>query len=147
MRICVKEESDELPSVPPGFESYATFTLKRRLVPDDQTKANAMESVASVSNQAELETESDEAKAARSLRRRPWINYDDDVAADPNNEKKASPQNLDQVSSLFFFNLLMAYYQQQLVFFLFFLCLVLMHHHVVAELWSEVSSFSTKGCD
>ncbi|XP_056854160.1 putative lysine-specific demethylase JMJ16 isoform X2 [Raphanus sativus] len=95
MRICVKEESDELPSVPPGFESYATFTLKKRLVPPD-VAAPAMERFASVSNQAELETESDEAKAARSLRRRPWINYDDDAAADPNNEKKASPQNLDQ---------------------------------------------------
>ncbi|KAJ0235972.1 putative lysine-specific demethylase JMJ16 [Hirschfeldia incana] len=94
MRICVKEESDELPSVPPGFESYATFTLKRRVVPDgaaaaaDQTKATEMESVASVSNQAEMEIESDEAKAARSLRRRPWINYDD--------ENNALSQNLDQ---------------------------------------------------
>ncbi|KAL0697460.1 hypothetical protein Bca4012_053582 [Brassica carinata] len=98
MRIRVKEEGDELPSVPPGFESYATFTLKR-VVPvpgaaaSDQTKGTTMESVASVSNQAEMETESDEAKAARSLRRRPWINYDD--SAHPNNEK-ASPQNLDQ---------------------------------------------------
>ncbi|KAF8110334.1 hypothetical protein N665_0085s0062 [Sinapis alba] len=87
MRICVKEESDELPSVPPGFESYATFTLKR-VVPGE-TKATTMEeSVASVSNQAEMETESDEAKAARSLRRRPWINYDDNNIA--------LSQNLDQ---------------------------------------------------
>ncbi|WZZ11444.1 hypothetical protein YC2023_097365 [Brassica napus] len=84
MRICVKEESDELPSVPPGFESYATFTLKR-VVPDPGA---AMESVSSVSNQGEMETESDEAKAARSLRRRPWINYDDD--------SNALSQNLDQ---------------------------------------------------
>ncbi|CAH8357896.1 unnamed protein product [Eruca vesicaria subsp. sativa] len=81
MRICVKEESDELPSVPPGFESYATFTLKRA-VPD--AAEPAMESVSSVTDQGEMETESDEAKAARSLRRRPWINYDDD------------DQNLDQ---------------------------------------------------
>ncbi|RID52253.1 hypothetical protein BRARA_H02865 [Brassica rapa] len=84
MRICVKEESDELPSVPPGFESYATFTLKR-VVPDPGA---AMESVSSVSNQGEMEIESDEAKAARSLRRRPWINYDDD--------SNALSQNLDQ---------------------------------------------------
>ena len=85
----MKEESDELPSVPPGFESYATFTLKR-VVPDPGA---AMESVSSVSNQGEMETESDEAKAARSLRRRPWINYDDD--------SNALSQNLDQVSSFF----------------------------------------------
>ncbi|CAH2038553.1 unnamed protein product [Thlaspi arvense] len=92
MRICVKEESDELPSVPPGFESYATFTLKR-VVPSpggDKTKT-----AVSVSELAKMDIESDEASAARCLRRRPWINYggcDDD---DANNDNAAS-QDLDQ---------------------------------------------------
>ncbi|ESQ36018.1 hypothetical protein EUTSA_v10006592mg [Eutrema salsugineum] len=94
MRICVKEESDEVPSVPPGFESYATFTLKR-VVPGNDKSKTPMES-ASVTEPAKMEIESDEAKAARSLRRRPWINYggcDDDDS--PNNDN-ASSQNLDQ---------------------------------------------------
>ncbi|CAN6877682.1 unnamed protein product [Brassica oleracea] len=107
MRVCMKEESDELPSVPPGFESYASFTLKRPL-PDpgaaaDKTKTPMESSVTEQANKME-EIESDELKAARSLRRRPWINYagcdDDDTA--PNNDN-ASPQNLDQVSSFFLF--------------------------------------------
>ena len=29
MRICVKEDNDDFPSVPPGFESYTSFSLKR----------------------------------------------------------------------------------------------------------------------
>ncbi|CAH8386636.1 unnamed protein product [Eruca vesicaria subsp. sativa] len=105
MRVCMKEESDELPSVPPGFESYATLTLKR-VVPGagaaDKTKT-VMESVSYVTDQVnKMETESDELKAARSLRRRPWINYagcDDDDAA-PNNDNAFSHNNLDQKPSL-----------------------------------------------
>ncbi|CAL1389758.1 unnamed protein product [Linum trigynum] len=29
MRVCVKEENEEVPAVPPGFESFAPFSLKR----------------------------------------------------------------------------------------------------------------------
>ncbi|XP_018433339.2 putative lysine-specific demethylase JMJ16 [Raphanus sativus] len=99
MRVCMKEESDELPSVPPGFESYATLTLKR-VLPGGGAAATdkTMESVSPVTEQAKkMETESDELKAARSLRRRPWINYagcDDDSTA-PNNDNAYS-QNLNQ---------------------------------------------------
>ena len=106
MRICVKEDSDDLPSVPPGFESYATFTLKR-VVPattSDKAKTPAIESV-SATEQAKMEVESDEAKAARALRRRPWINHsgcDDDGDCAANNDNAAS-QNPDQVRSLFCF--------------------------------------------
>ncbi|RID57141.1 hypothetical protein BRARA_F00540 [Brassica rapa] len=86
MRVCMKEESDELPSVPPGFESYATFTLKRPLPSAAAAAADkTMESSATEQANKMEEIESDELKAARSLRRRPWINYDN-----------ASPQNLDQ---------------------------------------------------
>ncbi|KAF8116176.1 hypothetical protein N665_0020s0035 [Sinapis alba] len=104
MRVCMKEESDELPSVPPGFESYATFTLKRVLSgssASDKTMENVVSSV--TDDQAKkMDTESDELiAAARSLRRRPWINYAgcDDAAAVPNNDNAASSQNLDQVSA------------------------------------------------
>ncbi|KAG2305451.1 hypothetical protein Bca4012_061819 [Brassica carinata] len=105
MRVCMKEETDDLPSVPPGFESYATLTLKRVLPGGgggggaDKTMESA---VSSVTDQAKkMEIESDELKAARSLRRRPWINYagcDDDATA-PNNDN-ASSNNLDQKPSL-----------------------------------------------
>ncbi|VVA90534.1 unnamed protein product [Arabis nemorensis] len=91
MRICVKEESDELPSVPPGFESYATFTLKRVVSGGSGDKSKTPIE----SEQAKMEIESDEAKAARSLRRRPWINYgecEDDGA----NNVNAAPQTSDQ---------------------------------------------------
>ena len=105
MRVCMKEESDELPSVPPGFESYATFTLKRPLPSAAAAAADkTMESSATEQANKMEEIESDELKAARSLRRRPWINYDN-----------ASPQNLDQVSS---FSFLMALQQLVCAFFL-----------------------------
>jgi len=29
MRICVEEDNDDFPSVPLGFESYTSFSLKR----------------------------------------------------------------------------------------------------------------------
>lgn len=81
MRVCIKEENDEVPSVPPGFESFASFTLKR--VQDtekhdcDITSCSASAS-ASESLSVHMETEvkvADAAKAARPLRRRPGINY------------------------------------------------------------------------
>ncbi|KAJ0237762.1 putative lysine-specific demethylase JMJ16 [Hirschfeldia incana] len=101
MRVCMKEESDELPSVPPGFESYATLTLKR-VLPGSGGADKTMESV--VSSQAKkMEIESDELKAARSLRRRPWINYagcDDDDTTAPNNDNTSSHNILDQKASL-----------------------------------------------
>ncbi|XP_010489113.1 PREDICTED: putative lysine-specific demethylase JMJ16 isoform X1 [Camelina sativa] len=98
MRICVKDESDDLPSVPPGFESYATFTLKR-LPPGSSDKAMPppIETVP-VTEQPKMEIESDESKAAPSLRRiRPWINIDDDDDV-ANNDNAASQQHLDQNS-------------------------------------------------
>ncbi|CAN8305878.1 unnamed protein product [Cochlearia groenlandica] len=96
MRMCVKDESDDLPSVPPGFESYATIALKRGLSADNKTKT--VSKSVSVTEQAKLETESDEAKAARALRRRPWINHDDDGGG--RNNDNAASQTLFQDSAV-----------------------------------------------
>ncbi|XP_017697487.2 lysine-specific demethylase JMJ18-like isoform X1 [Phoenix dactylifera] len=69
---CLKDDSDGMPSVPPGFVSLTSFTLQR-------VQENALAS-ACVSNpiQAPLETESsiiEDKKFRKSLRHRPWINY------------------------------------------------------------------------
>ncbi|CAL0299970.1 unnamed protein product [Lupinus luteus] len=82
MRICVNEDSDDFPSVPPGFESYTAFSLKRV---DDYEKQNdknvtscSASTGASESQSTMVDTDvhvSDTAKFPRTLRRRPWINY------------------------------------------------------------------------
>ncbi|XP_031282041.1 putative lysine-specific demethylase JMJ16 [Pistacia vera] len=96
MRVCVKEENDDVPSVPPGFESYASFTLKQ--VQDNEKHDSDIKSScsasgsASGSQQVQVETDigdSDGAKT-RSLRRRPWINYlqfDHSSDDEPDSEK------------------------------------------------------------
>ncbi|KAK2979571.1 hypothetical protein RJ640_016245, partial [Escallonia rubra] len=77
VRPRVKEENMEMPSIPPGFESVASFTLQR--VPDNEiTTSYSPSASASESQTARFETRSkdtEEAKMIRSLRRRPWINY------------------------------------------------------------------------
>ncbi|EEF40380.1 transcription factor, putative [Ricinus communis] len=82
MRVCIKEESDEIPSVPPGFESFAAFTLKRVQDSENHESQNIVRfsssSSASESQPVKMEMESDigtVTKATRSLRRRAWINY------------------------------------------------------------------------
>ncbi|KAK3200750.1 hypothetical protein Dsin_024165 [Dipteronia sinensis] len=82
MRVCIKEDNDEIPSVPPGFESYTSFTLKRvqeNEKNESDIKSSCPASVsASESQSVQIKTEtgvSDDAKTTRSLRRRPWINY------------------------------------------------------------------------
>ncbi|XP_010528755.1 PREDICTED: putative lysine-specific demethylase JMJ16 isoform X2 [Tarenaya hassleriana] len=94
MRVCVKEENDELPSIPPGFESYASFTLKKAVPGGEKAKTNSVtcglpaESATAIKS-VKMETDSnlsDASKPARSLRQRPWINFvgcDDD---DENNK-------------------------------------------------------------
>ncbi|XP_007030413.2 PREDICTED: putative lysine-specific demethylase JMJ16 [Theobroma cacao] len=82
MRVCVKEENDDIPSVPPGFESYASFTLKRAQDTEKQESDNVMccSAPASTSETSPVKKETElgnrgNAKISRSLRRRPWINY------------------------------------------------------------------------
>lgn len=82
MRTCIKDENDEFPSVPPGFESITSFTLTRLQDSEKQDRENTVSCSASTnaseSNSVQMETEvdfSDTAKAKRCLRRRRSINY------------------------------------------------------------------------
>lgn len=77
VRPCVKEENMDIPSIPPGFESLTTFTLKRE-EDNEMTSSCSVSASASESQTAHVEMEfecSEVAKTTRSLRRRPWINY------------------------------------------------------------------------
>ncbi|KAK8638049.1 hypothetical protein V6N13_136492 [Hibiscus sabdariffa] len=81
--VCDKEETIDIPSVPPGFESHVSFTLKSgALEMKKRESANVICCSASAStfdaSQVQKETElvNDEStKITRSMRRRPWINY------------------------------------------------------------------------
>ncbi|MBA0561348.1 hypothetical protein Golob_018184, partial [Gossypium lobatum] len=85
MRVCVKEENDDIPPVPPGFESYASFTLTRGAQENvkhenDNVKycSASATTISSVASPVQKETElgnGESTKITRSLRRRPWINY------------------------------------------------------------------------
>jgi hypothetical protein len=75
-RACVKEENMEIPSIPPGFESLAPFTLKK--VEPEEMKMNYSTPVAGSVSQTTQMVESEcgeNTKIVKSLRRRPWINY------------------------------------------------------------------------
>ncbi|KAI4364560.1 hypothetical protein MLD38_020634 [Melastoma candidum] len=86
MREPVKEESEDFPSVPPGFESFSSFTLKRTLdvQKEDFKEENAglNSCTTSVSTSlfisGDVKTDSDSAEAkkpSRVLRRRSGIKY------------------------------------------------------------------------
>ncbi|KAA8539005.1 hypothetical protein F0562_025697 [Nyssa sinensis] len=77
VRPCVKEESMDIPLIPPGFESLTSFTLKRVEDNEIMTSCSASASASepqTIQMQSEFDC-SDDAKITRSLRRRPWINY------------------------------------------------------------------------
>ncbi|KAI4350102.1 hypothetical protein L6164_010623 [Bauhinia variegata] len=100
MRICVKEDNDEFPSVPPGFESYTSLSLKSVEDSEKQNDTNktscSASTSASESQSTLVETEvkvSDTAKVPRSLRRRPWINYGQ---YDNSSEEEFDCERLDQ---------------------------------------------------
>lgn len=95
VRPCLKEENMEIPAVPPGFESFTSFTLKRvedkEVVSSCSTSASPSE-LQTVNMGTELEC-SDDATVSRSLRRRPWINYsrlDDSSGEESDSEQKTS---------------------------------------------------------
>ncbi|XP_058002667.1 putative lysine-specific demethylase JMJ16 isoform X2 [Hevea brasiliensis] len=82
MRFCIKEENDDIPSVPPGFESLAAFTLKRFQDGEKQGTQDVITSSVSISTSdlqsVKIEMDSDshaDTKITRSLRRRACINY------------------------------------------------------------------------
>ena len=106
MRACIKDENDEFPSVPPGFESITSFTLMRLQDSEKQDRENTVSCSASTnaseSNSVQMETEvdfSDTAKAKRCLRRRRSVNYGryDDSSGDDSDAER-----LDQVNFLLF---------------------------------------------
>lgn len=80
------DESDIIPSVPPGFGSLASFTLQKVQENILRVQENVLVSM-SPSNSAqspskslpvELDVEdstSDEGRLKKSLRHRPWVNY------------------------------------------------------------------------
>ncbi|KAE8677025.1 putative lysine-specific demethylase JMJ16 [Hibiscus syriacus] len=83
IRVCVKEETDDIPSVPPGFESRVSFSLKGgKLDSKKHESANVICCSASASTsdaspvQKETGLANDEStKIRRTMRCRPWINY------------------------------------------------------------------------
>lgn len=75
-RARVKEESMENQSIPPGFESLASFTLKRVKDTEAVTTCSDSASVSESQTMMEAEFEYDDGEnITRSLKRRPWINY------------------------------------------------------------------------
>ncbi|KAF8039281.1 hypothetical protein BT93_B1727 [Corymbia citriodora subsp. variegata] len=86
MRICVKEENDEFPTIPPGFEPFSSFTVmgvqdnkKEDCKQDGETLIIGSASAsASELQSVKLKTEVDSdgvKKVTRSLRRRSWTKY------------------------------------------------------------------------
>lgn len=100
MRICVKEDNDDFPPVPPGFESYTSFSLERVEDNEKQNDENLTSCSTSASESQSTQVKNDvqfhdTAKVPRSLRRRPWINYGqyENIL-----EEDSDCERLDQVS-------------------------------------------------
>lgn len=105
MRACIKDENDDFPSVPPGFESFTSFTLKKVQDSEKPNQGNAISSSSlthdSESKPVKMETEvdnSDTAKTRRCLRRKPLINYG---RYENSSGDESDAERLDQVSSFF----------------------------------------------
>ncbi|KAJ8760380.1 hypothetical protein K2173_015047 [Erythroxylum novogranatense] len=81
LRVHVKEENEDIPSVPPGFESFGAFTLKRVHDVQKQESQNTTSYSATASSseshavQMDVDSDSCGTKSTRSLRRRSCINY------------------------------------------------------------------------
>ncbi|KAL0303699.1 UNVERIFIED_CONTAM: putative lysine-specific demethylase [Sesamum radiatum] len=73
---CVKEDSMEIPSIPPGFESLVPFNLKRTEDNQVSSYSSSASAVESLTVKLEKEVDSnDDSKTVKSLRRRLGIKY------------------------------------------------------------------------
>ncbi|KAK6156205.1 hypothetical protein DH2020_010453 [Rehmannia glutinosa] len=73
---CVKEDSMEMPSIPPGFESLVSFTVKRTEVNQVGSYSSSRSAVESRTVKLETDFDSnDDSKTMKSLRRKPGIKY------------------------------------------------------------------------
>ncbi|KAL4576645.1 hypothetical protein LXL04_012742 [Taraxacum kok-saghyz] len=74
IRHHVKEETMDIPSIPPGFESITAFSLKRVEDTKVSVPVTSEQKPHPVKNESVIE-QSDDEKIKRSVRPRPWINY------------------------------------------------------------------------
>ncbi|GMG99575.1 hypothetical protein Nepgr_001415 [Nepenthes gracilis] len=73
---CVKEEDIDFPAVPPGFESFTSFKLKRVENNENEISYTVHPNLSEKSMNMKIESARDDSgKISSSLRRRPWINY------------------------------------------------------------------------
>lgn len=92
VNVSIAEGNDDFPPVPPGFETFSSFTIKkvedvRNQDDRDMSRSASSASAASCSQTVQMETEPDISntdKIKRSLRRRPSVNYGkyDDASED-----------------------------------------------------------------
>ncbi|XP_051121315.1 putative lysine-specific demethylase JMJ16 [Andrographis paniculata] len=90
--FCVEDENMEMPSIPPGFESLAPFTLKRA----DSNQVNDYLGTANASEEQSVHLESDyglsdSLQKSKPLRRRPWVKYQFDSSS---GDESDSEQNM-----------------------------------------------------
>uniref|UniRef100_A0A9I9CUV7 Lysine-specific demethylase JMJ16 n=1 Tax=Cucumis melo TaxID=3656 RepID=A0A9I9CUV7_CUCME len=107
IRVCVEDDSDDFPSVPPGFESYISFSLGKVHNLEKQDSHAPPVSLPTVSESQPVKVGSEVevpkvAKVTRSLRRKPCVNYKqyDYCSDDEINSIKCLDQNSSSRPSL-----------------------------------------------
>ncbi|GAB4855353.1 hypothetical protein Ancab_023974 [Ancistrocladus abbreviatus] len=76
IKACAKEEDIDFPAIPPGFESYTPFKLKRVENKEKDISLSVSPILSESTVHMETETDQDDTgKISRSLRHRPSINY------------------------------------------------------------------------
>ncbi|KAL7582325.1 putative lysine-specific demethylase JMJ16 isoform X1 [Lactuca sativa] len=94
IRHPLKEESLNIPSIPPGFESFTPFRI------DDNTPASTIGSALQTAKKEQEIVHHEDKKVKRSLRRKPGINYAnfDCSSGDESNSKTFNHIHIDQTS-------------------------------------------------